>query len=72
MGGKAGTKFPVTPPPGDMERKHRMKRLHKELVSQGLYVRPVCLDETYSEWGYFIVSVDDPYSVTTNHGQDQG
>jgi hypothetical protein len=65
-------KFPETPPPGNMERKHRMDRLHKKLVEQGLYVRPVCLDETLSEWGYFIVAVDDPYSVTTTHGQDQG
>ena len=68
------SKFPATPPPGNMERSHRMDRLHKKLVGQGLYVRPVCLDETCAEWGYFIVAVDDPYSVSaaTNQGQDQG
>jgi hypothetical protein len=65
-------KFPETSPPGDMERKNRMKRLHKKFVEQGLYVRPVYLDETYSEYGYFIVAIDDPYSVNTDYGQDQG
>jgi hypothetical protein len=65
-------KFPETPPPGDMERKQRMRRLHKRLVEQGLYVRPVYLDEKMSEYGYFVVSVDDPYSASENHGQDQG
>lgn len=64
--------FPNTPPPGDMTRKHRMKRLEKTLVSQGLYVRPVPLDESASEWGYFIVSVDNPYEAARHHGQDQG
>ena len=56
-------KFPLTPPLGNMTRKHRMDRLKNRLIEQGLYVRPVCLDETYSEWGYFIVSVDDPYKL---------
>ena len=56
-------KFPDTPPFGNMTRKHRMDRLKKRLIEQGLYVRPVCLDEICSEWGYFIVSVDDPYEV---------
>jgi len=65
-------KFPETPPPGNMERKQRMDRLQKKLVELRLYVRPICLDETLSEWGYLIVAVDDPYLVTTNHGQDQG
>ncbi len=65
-------RFPNTPPPGNMKRKQRMSRLHKKLVEQGLYVRPVYLDETCSESGYFIVSLDDPYSVTINHGQDHG
>ncbi len=60
--------FPETPPPGDMERTHRMKRVHRNLVDQGLYVRPVYLDESLSEYGYFIVSVDDPHI----QGQDQG
>lgn len=65
-------KFPETPPPGDMERKQRMGRLHKRLVERGLYVRPVYLDETCSEYGYFIVAVDDPYSVAEIQGHDQG
>jgi hypothetical protein len=56
-----GQKFPETPPPGDMERKQRMHRLQRKLIEQGLYVRPVYLDETMSEYGYLIVSVDDPY-----------
>jgi len=64
--------FPETPPPGDMERIHRMKRLHKRLVGQGLYVRPVYLDGALSEYGYFIVAVDDPYSAVASHGHDQG
>lgn len=62
------TNFPETPPPGDMERSHRMKRLHKRLSEQGLYVRPVYMDEKMSEYGYFIVSVDDPYSATEVQG----
>lgn len=65
-------KFPETPPPGDMERSHRMKRLHERLCEQGLYVRPIYLDETASEYGYFIVSLDNPYSVAGNQGQVQG
>jgi hypothetical protein len=36
-------------------------------------VKPVCLDEKHSEWGYFIVAVDNPYSVAKNQkGHDQG
>jgi hypothetical protein len=65
-------KSPETPPPGNMERKQRMTRLHKRLVDQGLYVRHVYLDETMSEYGYLIVAVDDPYSVVVTQGQDQG
>ena len=65
-------KFPETPPPGDMERKQRMRRLNKKLSEQGLYVRPVYLDYTLSEYGYLIVAVDDPYSVNATHGQDHG
>ncbi|WAC08914.1 MAG: hypothetical protein OS130_06955 [Thermodesulfobacteriota bacterium] len=65
-------KFPETPPPGDMERKQRMRRLHKTLIEQGLYVRPVYLNELMSEYGYFIVSVDDPYLLYETQGQDQG
>ena len=60
---RAMEKFPETPPPGDMERRQRMKRLHQNLVERGLYVRPVYLDETLSEYGYFIVALDDPYSA---------
>jgi len=56
-------KFPLTPPLGNMSRKERMDRLMNKLISQGLYVRPVCLDNTYAEYGYFIVSIDDPYEV---------
>lgn len=63
-------KFPDTPPRGDMTRKHRMKRLENKLVTDGLYVRPVPLDDSYYETGYFIVAVDDPYDVV--QGQDQG
>lgn len=66
------SKFPETPPPGDMERKDRIRRLHKRLVDQGLYVRPVYMDEKCTEYGYFIVAVDDPYSIATTQGQDQG
>jgi hypothetical protein len=62
-------KFPEIPPRGDMTRKHRMRRLEKILVDQGLYVRPVLLDDSCQERGYFIVAVDDPYEI---HGQDQG
>jgi hypothetical protein len=58
--------------PGDMERKQRMRRLHKTLIEQGLYVRPVYLNELMSEYGYFIVSVDDPYLLYETQGQDQG
>jgi len=49
-----------------------MKRLEKTLVDRGLYVRPVPLDDTCQEYGYFIVAVDDPYEVTPTYGQDQG
>ena len=49
------------PPPTDMTHKHRMKRLQKKLTWQGLYVRPVYSDDTYSEISYFIVSLNDPY-----------
>ena len=65
-------KFPETPPPGDMERIHRMRRLYDKLKKQGLYVRPVYLNDKMSEYGYFIVAVDDPYLVSETHGQDQG
>jgi hypothetical protein len=64
--------FPSTPPRGDMTRKHMMKRLEKKLTNDALYVRPVYLDDTCSEYGYFIVSVDDPYDAATHQGQDQG
>lgn len=37
---KRKTKFPITPPLGNMERKHRMDRLMKKLIGQGLFVRP--------------------------------
>lgn len=65
-------KFPETPPPGDMDRKQRMRRLQRKLIEQGLYVRPVYLDETLSEYGYFIVAVDDPYEITVSQGPGQG
>lgn len=65
-------KFPNIPPRGDMSRKERMDRLEKKLVSDGLYVRPIPFNHSCSEWGYFIVSVDDPYEANLNHGQDQG
>jgi hypothetical protein len=65
-------KFPETPPRGDMERKQRMRRVCKTPTEQGLFVRPVYLDEAMSEYGYFIVSIDDPYSVNEIYGQDQG
>jgi len=66
------SKFPETPPPGDMERKQRMCRLHKNLTEQALYVTPVYLTDAMSEYGYFIVSVDDPYLMSETYGQDQG
>ena len=65
-------KFPDTPPRGDMTRKHRMKRLERKLANDGLYIRPVYLDDTYSEYGYFIVSIDDPSYASKYYGQDQG
>lgn len=64
--------FPETPPPGNMKRGQRMDRLQKRLMAQGLYVRPVCLDDQCTEWGYFIVSIDDPFEIKTNQEQDQG
>ncbi|MDD5711791.1 MAG: hypothetical protein PHY31_03425 [Smithellaceae bacterium] len=64
--------FPAIPPRGDMTRKERMKRLEQRLVDQGLYVHPVPFDETCREWGYYIVSVDDPYDAINRQGQDQG
>ena len=64
--------FPETPPLGNMERKDRMDRLCERLMGQGLYVRPVCLDETHAEWGYFIVAVDDPYLAIINRKKDGG
>ncbi len=57
-------KFPDCPIPDNMHRKSRMNRLYKKLIDDALYVRPVCLDDKHSEYGYFIVSVDDPYSLT--------
>jgi hypothetical protein len=60
--------FPETPPPGDMERKQRMDRLHKKLRECGLYVRPVCTNDACSGYGYFIVAADDPYEVRKNLG----
>jgi len=63
--------FPDTPPRGDMTRKHRMNRLQEKLVQDGLYVRPVPLDDNCREWGYFIVSLDNPYEVA-NPQQDHG
>lgn len=65
-------KFPETPPPGDMERRQRMRRFYDHLKNQGLYVRPVYLNDKMSEYGYFIVSIDDPYSAIETQGQDQG
>ena len=70
-------RFPETSPPGNMERKDRMCRLYKNLVDQGLYVREVSrdvylTDAMFSEYAYFIVSVDAPYSATEIQGQDQG
>ena len=35
-------------------------------------MHPVPMDDTYKEWGYFIVAVDDPYEAVPTHGQDQG
>lgn len=64
--------FTHIPPLGTMKRKDRMKRLLEKLISDGLYVHPVGLDETVSEWGYFIVSVDDPYEAASRQGQDHG
>jgi len=64
--------FPKVPPQGDMTRKHRMDRLEKKLYAEGLYVHPIPLDKSASEWGYFIVSVDDPYEYAKNQGHDQG
>jgi len=66
------SKFPKTLPPGDMKRKQSMRRLHDNLKKQGLYVRPIYLNEEMSEYGYLRVSVDDPYSVNDTHGQFQG
>lgn len=66
------SRFPETPPLGNMKRGQRMDRLQKRLIAQGLYVRPVYLDEKCAELGYIIVSVDDPYEVAANHGQYQG
>lgn len=63
--------FLDTPPPGDMTHKHRMKRLEQFLRQSGLYVHPVPIDEAASDLGYFIVSIDDPFT-TINQGQDQG
>jgi hypothetical protein len=42
--------FPDTPPRGDMTRKHGMDRLEKNLVANGLYIRPVPLNDTCHEW----------------------
>jgi len=56
-------KFLLTPPLGNMSRKERMDRLKDNLISQGLYVRPVYLDDTYYEYGYFIVALEDPYEI---------
>ena len=63
--------FLDTPPPGDMTRKYRMKRLEQLLRHYGLYVHPVPIDEAASDWCYFIVSIDDPFA-TMDQGQDQG
>lgn len=60
-----------TPPPCDMTHKHRMKRLEQFLKQQGLYVHPVPIDDGASDWGFFIVSIDDPFS-TIDQGHDQG
>lgn len=62
-------KFQNAPPHGQMTRKHQMKRLEKKLVDEGYYVHPVYLSDTYSEYKYLIVSIDDPYE---HQGQDQG
>ena len=59
-------RFPDTPPRGDMTRKHRMDRLEKKLVDEGFYVKPVCWDEQCTQWGYFIVSIDNPW-LWKNH-----
>jgi hypothetical protein len=63
-----GNTFPIIPPRGDMTRKDRMKRLEKTLIPQGLYVHAIPLDDTCHEWGYFIVSVDDPYEAVKCQG----
>ena len=60
-----------TPPPGDMSHRHRMKRLESFLKQQGLYVHPVPIDDIASDWGYFIVSIEDPFS-SIDQGHDQG
>ena len=56
--------FPDIPPNYTMDRQARMERLEKKLIEQGLYVKSIPLDETYREWGYFIVSIDDPFNLT--------
>lgn len=60
--------FPDCPIPDNMKRKDRMDRVYKKLVNDGLYIKPVCLDDRHTEWGYFIVAVDDPYSAANNPG----
>jgi hypothetical protein len=57
--------FPNCPTPDNMKRKDRMDRLYDRLKDTGLYVQPVCLDDRHSEWGYFIVSVDDPFNAAS-------
>jgi hypothetical protein len=64
--------FPDTPPRGDMTRKQRMDRLEEKLASEGLYVRPVPLNDSCREWGYFIVAVDDPYVLAHAQEHDHG
>jgi hypothetical protein len=59
------------PPVDNMLRKDRIKRLYKKLIAEGLYVQPVCLDESCSEYGYLVVSIDDTF-ITTGQGHDQG
>ena len=47
--------FLDNPPVDNMDIKDRMKRLCKKLIDEGLYVQPVYLDETCSEYGHLVV-----------------
>ena len=60
--------FPVTPSPGQMDRKDRMDRLHDKLVAEGYYVRPIMTDDSFSEYSHFIVALDGPYKLHEDKG----